>query len=145
MKSPHVSWQAHPPARVPEHPSYCPACLALIDASAAVCPACGKDLVHLSERAYRDKLLAALNHPLADVRLRAIIALGWRGEGEAALALAQCALHHPTDIVEGLQVIESLLHLGDKEARREALRQLAVRHPARVVRLRAAASSADDS
>lgn len=29
-------------------------------------------------------MLHALRHPLADVRLRAVIALGWRGEEAAA-------------------------------------------------------------
>lgn len=145
MKSHHVSRHQRPPAAAPEHPSYCPSCLALIDVATPVCPVCGNDLAQLSRRKYRDKLLAALNHPLADVRLRAIIALGWRGEGEGALALAQCALHHPADIVEGLQVVESLQDIRDKDARRNALRVLAERHPARAVRLRAARLSTDDS
>ena len=101
--------------------------------------------MRLSVRVYRDKLLAALNHPLADVRLRAIIALGWRGEGETAQALAQCALHHPVDVVEGLQVIESLRGMRDTAARRSALRILAERHPARAVRLRAAELSPGDA
>jgi len=94
--------------------------------------------MRLRGRTYGDKLLAALNHPLADVRLRAIIALGWRGEGETAQALARCALHHPIDLVEGLQVIESLRGIRDAPARRNALRMLAERHPARAVRRRAA-------
>jgi hypothetical protein len=145
MKSHHVSRHRLPPAAAPEHPSYCPSCLALVDTGAPVCPVCGNDLTHLSQRKYRDKLLAALNHPLADVRLRAIIALGWRGEGEAALALAQCALHHPVDIIEGLQVVESLHDIRDKDARRAALRMLAERHPARAVRWRAAELITDDS
>lgn len=145
MKPRHAHRHYRPPSVTPEHPAYCPACFALIDADTSVCPFCDHDLMRLSGREYRDKLLAALNHPLADVRLRAIIALGWRGEGETAEALARCALHHPVDIVEGLQVVESLRNICDKAARRDALRMLAQRHPARVVRLRTAELSMDDS
>jgi hypothetical protein len=36
-----------------------------------ICPACGADLDALSARDYRVKLLAALHHPLDDVRMRA--------------------------------------------------------------------------
>ena len=36
--------------------------------------------------------------------MRAIIALGWRGEQEMAAALAECALRHPSDVVEGLEM-----------------------------------------
>ncbi len=145
MKSRHTHRYYRPPSIALGHAAYCPACFALIDADTPVCPFCDHDLVWLSGRGYRDKLLTALNHPLADVRLRAIIALGWRGEGEAAQALARCALHHPVDIVEGLQVVESVRGIHDKVVRRNALRMLAQRHPARAVRLRAAELSADDS
>jgi hypothetical protein len=87
---------------------YCPGCFALIDAGAERCPACGLDLARFGARDYRDKLRAALLHPLAEVRRRAIISIGWRRESEAAPSLVDCALRHPTDVVEGLQVVESL-------------------------------------
>lgn len=136
---PHATHRRRPfPAAASERSGYCPACFARIDADAATCPVCGRDLARLSEREHRDKLLAALDHPLADVRLRAIIALGWRGEGETALALVWCALRHPVDVVEGLQVIESLRNIHDMAARQSAVQLLAERHPARVVRERAA-------
>lgn len=105
-----------------------------INAEERRCPACGLDIAQSSKRDYRTKLLKALQHPIADVRLRAIIALGWRGEGETAEALAQCALRHPTDIVEGAQAVESLCFIRDIAARRRALNMLATRHPARAVR-----------
>ena len=116
-----------------ERAGYCPACFALINVGTPVCPICGRDLRRLSVQEYREKLLTALNHPLADVRLRAIIALGWRGEGETAEALAQCSLRHPADVVEGLQVVESLHAIRDTAARERALRLLAARHPAHAV------------
>lgn len=115
-------------------PGYCPGCFALIEAGSDRCPVCGIDIGSLSARDFRDKLLAALDHPLADVRLRAIIALGWRDEGLTAEALARCALRHPTDVVEGLQVIDSLRAIHDTHERERALRMLAAGHPSRVVR-----------
>lgn len=110
----------------------CPACFRLIPAETGVCPACGADLLALSARDYRDKLHAALKHPLAEVRMRVILALGWRGEPEAAEPLATCTLRHPVDVVEGLAVVDALAQLG--EAGRAALQRLAHTHPAHAVR-----------
>lgn len=118
-------------------PGYCPGCFALIEETAERCPACGLDIAAMSTRDFRANLLAALQHPLADVRLRAIISFGWRGEGDTAQPLAECALRHPTDVVEGLQVVESLGGIRDAAARQGALHILVVSHPARAVRLAA--------
>jgi hypothetical protein len=115
-------------------PGYCPACFALIDATIDRCPACGLDIARLGARDYRDKLLAALLHPLAEVRMRAIISIGWRRESEAAPLLVDCALRHPTDVVEGLQVVESLGAMRDSRPGEQALRTLTATHPARAVR-----------
>jgi HEAT repeat protein len=117
---------------VAEARQICPACYRLIPADAHVCPACGADLDAMSGRDFRVKLLAALHHPLDDVRMRAILALGLRGEPETAEALADCALRHPVDVVEGLAVVDALSHLGRAGAR--ALARLAENHPARGVR-----------
>jgi hypothetical protein len=116
-------------------------CLAffhLIPVEAQNCPHCGADLAAFSARDYREKLLHALFHPLADVRLRAIIALGWRSEQEAADALAACALRHPSDVVEGLEIINSLDQMKDVVTRQTALSTLKARHPAHAVRETAA-------
>lgn len=110
----------------------CPACFRLIPAVANVCPDCGADIAALSARGYRDKLLATLAHPLDDVRMRAIIALGWRGEPDTADALADCALRHPVDVMEALAVVDALTRLG--EPGRDAIARLAANHPAHAVR-----------
>ena len=110
----------------------CPACFRLIPAEAHACPACGADLDRLWARDYRDKLLAALAHPLAEVRMRAILALGLRGEASAAQSLVDCALRHPVDVVEGLAVVAALVRLGG--AGRTALHTLAEVHAAQAVR-----------
>lgn len=115
-----------------ENQLICPACFRLISTTASVCPDCGADIDALSVRDYRDKLLAALAHPLDDVRMRAILALGWRGEPDTADALADCALRHPMDVVEGLAVVDALTRLG--KPGRDAMARLAESRPAHAVR-----------
>ena len=91
-------------------------------------------MVKLSERDYQTKLLHALLHPLSEVRMRAIIALGMRRNPIAADALFDCALRHPKDVVEGLEIVASLALLQPHSAGHAALCRLAARHPAHAVR-----------
>ena len=119
---------------VSEHPGFCPGCFAPLIQEAVVCPACGARMVDMTGRDYREKLVHALRHPLADVRMRAIIALGLRGEPETADALVECALRYPTDVVAGQEIVRSLTRLNRNDARRIALTTLQACHPARAVR-----------
>jgi len=112
----------------------CPACFAKIPDVTQQCTACGANLARLSARNDPEKLIAALSHPLADVRMRAIIALGVRGESEGADPLVKCALRHATDLVEGLEIVRTLARLRAPDVRRKFLGQLARRHPAHTVR-----------
>ena len=114
--------------------AFCPHCYALITAGDAQCPICGADLQEWHAKGYVERLVLALNHPLADVRMRAIIALGWRRESAAERALVDCALHHPSDVVAGLEIITSLRLLSEDAPNRDGLMQLAHSHPARAVR-----------
>lgn len=118
---------------------FCPACFGRIDADARVCPKCAADLAALSERDHLDKLLGALDHPLAGVRLRAVVALGWRADPQGAGALERLTLRHPADVVEGLAVVDALARLG--AAGLASLDRLAARHPAHAVREAALAAS----
>jgi len=115
------------------HPGFCPACFAALDAEAQHCPRCGAVMAELSARDYREKLLRALHHPLAAVRMRVIIALSVRAEPETACALADCVLRHPTDVVEGLEVVRRLRDWPETEARDAALIRLSA-HPSCLVR-----------
>jgi HEAT repeat protein len=117
-----------------EHPGFCPACFMPLSQEADVCPACGARMAELSERSYREKLVHALLHPLADIRMRAIIALGWRGEPETAEALVACALRHPLDVVQGLEIINSLDQMKDAMVRQATLSIVHAQHPAHAVR-----------
>jgi HEAT repeat protein len=117
---------------------FCPNCFVMMPAAAGVCPTCGADITAFDALSYPEKLVQALHHPLAEVRMRAIIALGLRGDDDAAVALAQCALRHPTDVVEGLEIVNSLGHLSRSAVRLEALTALINRHLARAVQKAAA-------
>lgn len=66
--------------------------------------------------------------------MRAIIALGGRGETVAAPALIECALRHPSDVVEGLEIVRSLWHIETKTGDVRGLTVLAERHPTGAVR-----------
>lgn len=114
--------------------TFCLHCFALIARDAHRCPACGGSVSEMSERAYGEKLLRALDHPLAEVRMRAIIALGKRSESDTAEALVACALRHPSDVVEGLEIVRSLSRLNAGRPSRAALRQIADIHPASAVK-----------
>jgi hypothetical protein len=74
----------------------------------------------------------ALGHPLAEVRMSAIEALGRLAEPLAAGPLAQCALTHAQDVTQGMAVIRSLAALHHDASWRMAVISL-MQHPARAV------------
>lgn len=121
------------------HEAYCMNCFATMPRNAEVCPACGAEVAAFTSRCYREKLLRALHHPLAEVRMRAVIALGLRRDVEAARDLVECALRHPRDVIKGLEIVKSLQMLPAGKPRDEALQDLSLRHPAAVVRIAAMA------
>lgn len=118
---------------------FCLHCLTLLSAPVDICPTCGQPTSGSSDD-YRESLLHALRHPLADVRARAITALGLRRDRLTGDALVACALRNPTAVVEGLQVIEALKVLDGGMPHLAALHYLHARHPARAVREAAAAA-----
>lgn len=120
------------------HEHFCPSCFSEIPASASVCAVCGECIATLSERDYTVKLVHALGHPLADVRMRAIISLGLRRDATAVAALADCALRHSVDVVEGVEIINSLRAMSEQGSSVSALEELAGNHPAHAVRQAAA-------
>src|ERR1700693_4061783 len=71
--------------------AFCPACWTTLSASDTRCRACGAEIEGLSSRPYPRKLLAALNHPIGEVRDRAAKLLGEVGEREAYLAATALA------------------------------------------------------
>jgi Uncharacterised protein family UPF0547 len=61
--------------------AFCPKCYRQIPVDAEVCPYCGTSVHEWAKKIYSQRLIDALGHPLDDVRMRAIIALGLRSEG----------------------------------------------------------------
>ena len=116
-----------------EREIYCMSCFSMIPAQAEVCPVCGEHVTELSAQDYRAKLLHALEHPLDDVRMRAIIALGLRRETGAELPLAECALRHPLNIEEGIEVVGALKYFLPSPVAQRALQILAHDHAAHAV------------
>ncbi|MGO9234687.1 MAG: HEAT repeat domain-containing protein [Methylocella sp.] len=118
--------------------AFCPNCHARIPLDAAICPHCRTSLREWQEKTYVDRLIGALRHPLSEVRMRAIIALGWRGERAAEKPLVECTLRHPIDVVEGLEIVNSLRLIRDNGSDDTELRHLSLHHAARAVRSRSA-------
>ena len=120
---------------------FCPRCFAPMDADAGVCPACGLQLERWNAKNYSAKLIHALRHPLSEIRMRAIIAIGLRRDSRAADALVWCAFQHPTDVIEGLEIVRSLGQMEGSASAQEALRKITARHPAHAVRVAAGEES----
>lgn len=59
-----------------EELAFCPGCYRRIPLHLETCPHCGVSLRGFEAKSYSDRLISALGHPLADVSMRAIIALG---------------------------------------------------------------------
>ena len=83
-----------------------------------------------------ERLRSALHHPLSEVRMAAIISLGYRCEVDSAMPLARCALAYPQDIVQALEIIQAIAHLPPGDERTVALRLLQ-EHPIDAVNRRA--------
>jgi HEAT repeat protein len=120
---------------------YCPACFAEVpfadrDKPCAVCGTVAD--VWVRTRSYTERLLHALRHPNSEARMAAIISLGNRREPVAAMPLAECALAHPIDVVQALEIVQSVRKLPAGPERATALAMLA-QHPARAVRAAIAA------
>jgi hypothetical protein len=49
----------------------------------------------------------------------------------------ECALRHPSDVVEGIEVVNSLRQIRSATIRQQTLKELAERHPAHSVQMSA--------
>jgi len=115
---------------------FCPACFAELPVSdpEQPCPRCGTVAsAWEAGHSYTERLIHALGHPNSEARMGAILTLGNQGEVRAALPLARCALAHPIDVVQSLEIIRSLSKLPHGPERAAAL-GLLLEHPARAVR-----------
>ncbi len=120
--------------RANEPKQICLSCFQLIPLEVRNCPYCKADIAELTAHGYRAKLLHALFHPSADVRMRVTFVLGWLGEPDVADDLAACAMRNPLDVVGALEIIKSLVMLKESKSVPMALSVLQNSHPAHAVR-----------
>jgi len=114
--------------------AFCTDCFAPTPPEAEICPSCGARLPAPSEDQRGAILVAALDHPLAEVRGRAIILLGMHGDDAVADALAGCALRYRADVVAALNVVRGLRGMRGGARSLRALHRLYEGHPAAAVR-----------
>jgi hypothetical protein len=114
--------------------TFCPNCFDDIGPDAEICESCRINVKEwMAQKSYTERLIHALNHPIAEVRMGAIISLGKLKEVKAAVPLAQCALEHPIDIVQGLEIIRALRQMHFTREVEQGLKMLS-KHPARAIR-----------
>ncbi len=112
---------------------YCVNCFAELASDDRECPRCGADQ-HLDRRDYAAKLRAALAHPLAETRRRAIFLLGEKRVAAAVRNLAELVDREDDPFL----VEEAAIALGkirDEESRAALVR--AAHHKSFLVRARA--------
>jgi hypothetical protein len=139
-----MTWLHRLFARSGEAPAYCPVCSKPLSYDAKTCPSCSADIEAWNRKNFVEKLIGALKHPLADIRMRAIIVLGKRRAVSAEGPLVECALAHPIDVIEGLAIVESLRKIREASASDAALQTLTTEHPGEAVRRAAKAALARD-
>lgn len=124
-----------------DHTYYCPACFAEIQREVSICLTCGVDIQRWEEAhsSYGERLIHALKHPNLEARMGSIITLGNCKTIEAAIPLAECALAHPIDVWQDMEIIRALRKFPNSLEKATALRML-LKHPARVIREEAAVS-----
>ncbi|MBA5604216.1 HEAT repeat domain-containing protein [Duganella sp. FT3S] len=121
---------------------FCVHCFAILPTGCDICPSCHEKLSYLGSEESRDLLLKVLHDKRAKIRSDAIFALGRRNDRRIAGELVACALRHPADINEGLQIVKVLAAIDDETHRATALQYLIARHPASQVK-QAALSALD--
>jgi len=91
---------------------FCPFCFKGIIIGQKICPHC-KVNIPLWEKntSYEEKLIHALDHPIAEVREGVIITLGNLKYKKAAAPLAQCAFNYPADNIQNLEILQSIEQL----------------------------------
>ncbi len=113
---------------------FCMHCFAQLAAVSVNCPLCHHPVDDIEDGDYQRKLIDALHHQHADIRMRAIVAIGIRRDKHAADALVACALRNPSDLAEGMQIVAALKVIDDGKPRVTALHYLFARHPSNEIK-----------
>jgi len=110
---------------------YCWQCYAEADAPSGSCRRCGGRVEAPAQATYVERLLWALDHPLAERQMIAAKVLGRRRERAAVEPLRAIALTAP-DPYLAAQALESLIEIEGRETLREMLLELSSSAPAQV-------------
>jgi HEAT repeat protein len=94
--------------------AFCTHCWTELDASIDQCPYCGIDQA-ADPRSYEEKLLAALEHPLPEARVRICWLIGENTVRAAVPGLIRMAEHDP-DLFVQKAAVEALGQLKDQRA-----------------------------
>ncbi|MYM22187.1 hypothetical protein GTP46_05975 [Duganella sp. FT135W] len=108
---------------------FCSHCFQILQTGCPTCPSCQQRVGYLSDVESRSMLLKMLLDQRTEVRSTAIFALGWRKDRLAADALVACALRHPSNISQGLQIVKVLATIDNGTPLMTALQYLMARHP----------------
>jgi hypothetical protein len=113
--------------------TFCPNCFEDIGPDAEICESCSINVKKwMAQKSYTERLIHALKHPIAEVRMGAIISLGKLKEVKAAVPLAQCAFTHPIDVIQGQEIIRALEQMDFEREVEQAL-ELLSKHPAKAI------------
>lgn len=93
---------------------FCTHCWHECDSSDRICPNCKADLT-LDTRSYNQKLIAALQHPLPEARVRTCWLIGLNSVNDAASKLIDMAEHDP-DLFVRRAAVQTLGKLHSQEA-----------------------------
>ena len=94
---------------------FCPYCWSEVEENDRVCPNCGADLSTFSSLGYDEKLILALDNPIAQNRMLVIEVLGKRKVQKAVYKLCKMLFEY-RDTFELIEIAKALLNIGTYDA-----------------------------
>lgn len=104
---------------------FCWSCYGQVQRAAGRCPHCGAQIAPPPRADYAERLIWALRHPLAEVRLNAAEVLGRRRESRAAPALRELVLAEHTDPYLAAAALDALVRIQGIDASSDVLQRAA--------------------
>lgn len=110
---------------------YCPQCWKIVEENLQFCPACGYKLADFHHRDFDDKLIAALDHPVAERRIMAAQVLGNRQCTRALAEFQKILVSEEIDYFFLRSILLAVMKM-ETPLREEILAQ-AMTHPSELV------------
>ena len=124
---------------------FCPNCFRELKNKTDTCPYCGFNIGDYQRTVpYENRLIHALNHPVREVRMGAIISLGNMKSEKAVKPLIEHSMENPKDVVEGMEILNAIRKILKGEEFRKTLLYVIKSHPSKVI-ARMAADMLSDS